>query len=141
MKFMKFCKKQKNNGRLSFPTIDRAELNYSNWFYNELRDEIHSHLPIWKESLNCITKIGKGHFETSEFLETLKKDTKVSRWLNNNNREAEEIAEVLFDFGVIGNHDGKRWLFKYKDDDLSWNPNMRIIVHFGFKKKLRLLSW
>ena len=141
VKFMKFCKKQKNNGRLSFPIIAKAELSYSSWFYNELRDEIHSHLPIWKDSLNCITKIGKGFFTTPDFIDTLKKDTRVSRWLKDNDKEPEEIAEVLFDFGVIGNHDGKRWLFKYKDDDLSWNPNMKIIVHFGFRKKLRLLSW
>lgn len=138
VKFLKLCKKQTSSGRLDFAIIDKAELAYSNWFYNELRDEIHSHLPIWKESLSCMTRIGKGYFSANTFLKVLKEDKKVSKWLSTNQKDAEEIVASLFEFGVIGNHDGRRWLFKYKDDDLVWNPSMRIISHFGFKKKLRL---
>lgn len=140
IKFMKCCRKQNGTGRLNFSLIKKAEVEYSKWFYNELRDEIHTHLSIWKESLGCITKIGKGRFETSQFFDELKKDKNISNWIKNNNKSLEEIANILFDFGVLGNFDGKRWLFKYKDDDLSWNPNMSIIVHFGFKNKLKLLS-
>jgi len=141
VKFLKMCRKQKSSGRLNFSIIDKAEFSYSNWFYNELRDEIHSHLPIWKESLACITRIGKGYISANTFLTVLKEDKKIAKWLKANQKEPEDVVETLFEFGVIGNHDGKRWLFKYKDDDLVWNPSMKIIVHFGFRRKLRLTTW
>jgi hypothetical protein len=88
----------------------------------------------------CLTRIGTGKIAYSDYIDQLRSDRVVKNWLKDNNREPDEIIETLFDFGVIGNLDGKRWLFKYKDNDLAWNPSMDLIVHFGLNRKLRLFK-
>ena len=60
------------------------------------------------------------------------------KWMSDNHKETNDIIELLFNFGILGNLDGSRWLFKYKDEDLSWNENMDLIIHFGLHKKLRI---
>jgi len=138
VKFLKYARKETKSGPLKFKNVDKAELQFSNWFYNELRDEVHSHLPIWKESLQAITKVGKGVFDKEKLEKIMIQDVKIKNYIESNNSSIDLILEKLFDFGVIGNlNDCGRWLFKYKDHDLPYDSNMKIIIHFGFSKKLR----
>ena len=138
IKFLKYCRKFVDKGQLTLEHVKKAEDNYSNWLYNELRDEIHSYLPIWKNALQVLTKIGKGKLTITEYKRLAERDKKILQWLKDHNKSIEEILEILFDFGVIGNLDDKRWIFKYKDHDLPFDEHMEIIVHFGLKKKLRI---
>lgn len=138
IKFLKSCRKHTRSGQLSFESVKMAEDTYSDWLYREIRDEIHSYLPCWREALQCVTRIGTGRFSVSNYLDALKLDRTVSKWMNDEGHDAESIIETLFDFGVVGNYDGRRWLFRYKDDDIAWNPAMELIVHFGLCKKLRV---
>lgn len=139
IKFLKYCQTTCPHGRLKFPNVSDAENQYANWFYREIRDEIQSHLPVWKEAINGLSKIGKGTLDTEEFKKVLEKDKEVQKYLENNNKDTEDLMEMLFDFSIIGNLDENgRWLFKYKDHDLSWNSSKRIAVHFGLNRKLRL---
>lgn len=140
IKFLKNCKKKNSSGRLTFDEVKAAEDNYSSWLYNELRDEMHSYLPVWREALQCLTRIGTGKIKYDDYVEQLKSDRVIKKWFKETGKEPEDIVEILFDFGVVGNLDGKRWLFKYKDDDLAWNPSMDLIVHFGLNRKLRLFK-
>ena len=71
--------------------------------------------------------------------ELLEKNIEIKKWLNSNNKNTNDIIELLFDFGIVGNLDNKgRWLFKYKDEDLSWSEDMDLIIHFGLHRKLRI---
>lgn len=139
IKFLKFCKKKAGKGPLNLESVKAAEIDYSNWLYNEIRDEIHSYLPCWREALHCITRVGTGKISTSDYYAHLEKDIEVKNWIDAEGKTYGMITEILFDFGVIGNLDKKsRWLFKYKDQDLAWNPDMDLIVHWGLHKKLRI---
>lgn len=142
IKFMKYCAKHAEPGkRLTFKQAKAAEDEYSAWLYKELKDEIHSYLPCWKSALDCITRIGTGKFSRIDLETELLSEPSISEWANQNGRSINDIMETLFDFGVIGNLDTNgRWLFKYKDEDLSWNPKMNVIVHFGLNKKLKLIK-
>lgn len=137
VKFLKFIKKHSPPGKLKYSTIENAEIEYSNWFYNELRDEIHSHLPVWKEALQALTKIGKGIFPYSELEIKLLQDKAISNYIECNSLSVDDIIEKLFEFSVLGNLDRRRWLFKYKDFDMPFDKNMDLIVHFGFGRKFR----
>lgn len=95
-------------------------------------------MPIWKKALSCITRIGRGIIDSKVLLDTLLTDEKASRWLTDNGKDVEKIMEHLFDLGIIGNHDGIRWLFKYKDTDLYWNSEIKLLVHFGLKEMFNL---
>lgn len=88
--------------------------------------------------MQCITRIGFGRFESHKLYAEFRSERVVSKWMSDNNKEPEDVAETLYDFGVIGSYDDGRWLFKYKDEDLAWSPNGELIVHFGLCKKLRV---
>lgn len=145
IKFLKYCKDsyESNNNtyttnQLSFKEVKKAEEKFSDWLYKELRDEIQSYLPCWKEVFQAITAIGKGKFSQKDLVDQISKNSNIQKWLDDYNKESNEIIELLFNFGILGNLDGKRWLFKYKDEDLAWNESMELIVHFGLHKKLRI---
>lgn len=139
IKFLKYCQTTCPKGQLTYESVRLAESAYSDWFYREIRDEIQSHLPIWKEAIGCLSKIGKGILETKEYKLVALQDKEISSYIHNNNITVDNILETLFDFSVIGNLDeNNRWIFKYKDHDLTWNASRRICVHFGVQKKLRL---
>lgn len=139
IKFLKICGKKVNGAKLTFDAVIAAENMYSDWLYKEIRDEIHSHLPVWKEAMHCVTRAGTGKIKISRFRDLLAADIEIQKWVAAGN-DLEKIIQTLFDFGVLGNLDNKRrWLFKYKDDDLAWNPGMDVIVHYGLHKKLRVL--
>jgi hypothetical protein len=140
IKFLKYCSElHPGKGMLTFDHVKSAENSYSDWLYREIRDEIQSHLPVWKEAINCLTKIGKGVLTTEELLNTLERDKEIAKYVANSNIDLNDIAISLFDFSIIGNLDERdRWLFKYKDHDLVWSSSRRLTVHFGLHKKLRL---
>lgn len=140
VKFLKLCRTHVGSSeRLSYEAVTRAERDFSDWLYRELRDEIHTYLPVWREALQCITAIGTGIFAADRLARELNQDHRVLKWMNENSKTTEDVFEALFDFGVIGNlTEQGMWLFHYKDPDLVWNPGMKVIVHFGFHKKLRL---
>ncbi|WP_019272841.1 P-loop ATPase, Sll1717 family [Neisseria lactamica] len=144
IKFLKFCSEafvydNKYHNKLTFTEVKNAENRYSDWLYKELRDEIQAHLPCWKEAFQCLTSIGKGRFPKSMLDELLEKNIEIKKWLNSNNKNTNDVIELLFDFGIVGNLDNKgRWLFKYKDEDLSWSEDMDLIIHFGLHRKLRI---
>ena len=140
VKFLKYCQKKAPVGKLTFETVRIAEDAYSDWLYREIRDELHSYLPCWREALQCLTRVGSGKIRIDDYRTHLEGDRTIKKWLEDDQGSIEKITETLFDFGIIGNLDDKRrWLFKYKDDDLAWNPDMDLIVHFGLHKKLRLV--
>lgn len=140
IKFLKISAKYQKQGRLRYAAVELAEIDYSNWLYKEIKDEIQSHLPVWRESLQAITKIGRGRFSLEVFEASLKTNSAIVKWLESNSKDAADIAETLFKFGVIGNLENRRWLFGYKDNALAFDPDMELIVHYGLHKKLRLLK-
>ncbi|WP_279140498.1 P-loop ATPase, Sll1717 family [Bilophila wadsworthia] len=137
IKYLKYCKKAAPSGKLTFTTVEKAEFDYSNWFFKELRDEIHSHLPCWREAFMDINKIGKGKFSIKQYTEQLKKDKEIKTC---DGISYEKIIETFFMFSALGNINKEtgKWIFRYKDDDLPFNNNLDLVVHFGFQKKLRI---
>lgn len=139
LKFLKLCQQIPASGKLTFKVAREAENDYSEWFYNELRDEFQAHLSVWSEALSCITKLGRGFITVDELRKELSRDPVISTWLSQQNQTPDFIINKLFDFGVLGNLSlNNTWLFKYKDHSLRWNPNSNLIVHYGFHKKFRL---
>lgn len=141
IKFLKYCQNTTPKGLLTFENVKHAENNFSDWFYREIRDELQSHLPVWKESISGLSKIGKGILKTEDFKDVLLNDKEIVKYINNSNNSVEDLMETLFEFSIIGNLDeNNRWLFKYKDHDLTWNSSRRLCIHFGLQKKLRIAN-
>lgn len=141
IKFMKYCKDIHPGGILNYKAVSEAEKRFSDWFYREFRDEIQSHLPVWKSALSALQKLGLGKIRRDQLKDALCAETEIKAYFDSNKKDVDDILETLFDFGILGNlDDNGRWIFKYKDHDYRWNSSKTIIVHFGFHKKLTLLS-
>ncbi|MCW6027383.1 hypothetical protein K4043_05085 [Stenotrophomonas sp. SRS1] len=139
IKFLKYCSRHsKPDERLSFSTVKSAEADYSNWFRNEIRDEIHSYFPIWQECFQAISRLGLGKISEDSLVDELSQDEAIFTWMTSNSKSAKHIINLLFDFGILGYHEGRRWIFKHKDDDLTRKSGSDLIVHYGLYKKLRL---
>lgn len=143
IKFLKYCKKQKGHyGKIDFKITRNAEIDYSEWFYKEFRDEIQSHLSIWQESTQAIIKLNKGIFTLDEIKKEFDKDKCIVSFLKNSNKSHEDVLEQLFIFGLIGTlSNTKRWFFRYKDHNLPFNPDQQMLVHFGFARKFRIKAF
>lgn len=140
IKLLKLCGKRGNVTKLTLSDVQTAEIAYSDWFYREFRDEVHSFMSCWQEALNCITEVAKGKAEMKVLLGCFEKNEKVSAWCRDNKKAPIDVAKVLFDYSVIGcvTSEG-RWIFKYKDDSLGFMPSYPYYcVHYGFCEKLRL---
>jgi hypothetical protein len=138
VKFLKYCQRNTTGtGKLKFVEVKQAEALYSNWLRNEIRDEIHSYLPIWQECLQAISRIGTGKFSAARLKTEFEADHAIISW-ENSKYTIDQIIDLLFDFGIIGYFDGNRWIFKHKDDDLTRNKSADLIVHYGLYQKLRL---
>ncbi|WP_295677127.1 hypothetical protein [uncultured Mucilaginibacter sp.] len=142
VKYMKICSKFKYSGKINFQAVKTAERDYSEWFFKEFRDEIQSHLSIWQPACQSIIKLGKGVFSLDEIKLEMDKDSLIANFLKNSNKTHEDVLEKLFEFGVIGNLSvSKKWFFKYKDNNLPFNPDQKMLVHFGFSKKFRINAY
>ena len=139
IKYMKCCNKLKRQGKLNYDDVRSAESSYSEWFYKEFRDEIHSHLRIWQEATQAIIKLNMAVFTLDDIKREFDKDIAIKSFVQNENKTYEEILEIIYKFGLIGTlSDTKRWFFYYKDYNLPFNYDQRMIVHFGFTKKFRI---
>jgi hypothetical protein len=142
VKYMKICSRFKSNGKIDFDTVKTAEREYSEWFFREFRDEIQSHLTIWQPACQAIIKLGKGVFKLDEIKLEMDKDPTIVQYLQNSNKRHEDILEKLFEFGVVGNLSvSNKWFFKYKDHNLPYNRDQKMLVHFGFTKKFRIRAY
>lgn len=139
IKYMKCCNSLRRKGVLSYNDVYAAELKYSEWFFKEFRDEIQSHLPIWREVSQAIIRVGSPVFSTDAIKKELDNDKKILQYMDNHNMRHEDILNMLFDFSLIGTlSDSGKWLFKYKYHNLPYNSHHRIIVHYGFTRNFRM---
>jgi len=146
IKYLKICSERNPIHDLSFKNVVEAESEYSDWLYNELRNEIHSHLPVWAECLNVFREVGYYRTHKKDFIEKIVAHPKVKKYMEDSSKTADEITEELFNFSVIGNiidssTSSSRWSFKYKDDDVFWNREADLLLHFGISKKFSLPTY
>ena len=140
LKFIKICSQNANPDRLVYRDVDKWEKKYSDWLYDELKNEAGAHISVWKELLDCITKVGNIYSDNSEvILKEMRADPKVADWLQNNKFSEIQLLEELFEFGVIGNlKSNDYYVFRHKNEDTRFNIRDKIVVQFGLIKKLSL---
>uniref|UniRef100_B8DL01 Uncharacterized protein n=1 Tax=Nitratidesulfovibrio vulgaris (strain DSM 19637 / Miyazaki F) TaxID=883 RepID=B8DL01_NITV9 len=139
IKFMKFCKSECTSEKLTFKDVKRAELKYSPWLFNELKDEMCAHLECYEKAVMAINIIGCTSFPYETMCQVLREEDSVARYCKNNSVSEGEIVQLLFDFSVLGTIEPSgRWMFKYKDLNLPFNKRANLTLHYGLVKKLRV---
>lgn len=135
-------KSSDSSGKNMFINMDITDSkgNYSNNLFEEFKDEIHKHIPNYKDHIEVLKKVGKSKFLFEEFIESYKElENKLADEL-----ECKTVLEDLFTFSLIGNYKvggtggGSKRLFRYKDVKENFRSDLPIVVHDGLVNCLGL---
>ena len=109
-----------STGNAKFDNLDinKAKIEYSNYFLNELDDEIHKHISQYKDYFEVFKMIGVMQFTREQYVAAMTTKTSLfSQQINSMN-----ILKELFEFSIIGfyraggqGYGGSEYVFKYKD--------------------------
>ncbi len=121
--------------------VNAARLPYSDYFMSELDDEIHKHIPAYKEYLEIIKTINSAVFKRDDIISacTSRKDVLPE------NVTWRDILSQLFEFSVIGYYrpggvtGGAEYVWHHKDRRALFNENAATYrVHPGLIEVLGL---
>lgn len=130
-KIQKYC----NNRNVTKSNIEQGLKNYSiDYFLPEIKDELVGYLDHTKIDpfFNLLSTIRKRDFTLGDAKRAASNNSLF------NELDLEHIFSVLFECSAIGHLIGKdeRYYIKYRNRNMSFNPNERIILHKGLWKAL-----
>ncbi len=139
-KFFQECARQAlaNNSILFRPCIIKnADNEFSEYMKNEIIDEMYAVLPEYEDIFAILSLIRKQTFQPQDFVE---KYNQIVREERIQNRGAEAVLKLLFEFSVIGNAPSikNQAIFRYEIDNARFNFKENIIVHRGLYKALQI---
>jgi hypothetical protein len=131
IKSIKCCQPFESQTKLTPTAIKSSMLDYSQWLYNELGNELFRQLPEYRTAMGLLTRIGKGVFTLDMWRgEFGKSDDLVAKY------NADKVLEILYNFSVIGMLRQERWFFRYKTPQVTFDKGASFIVHYGIQKAL-----
>jgi hypothetical protein len=118
--------------------INEARDTYSQYLLKELDDEIHKHLPQYRDYLELLKAIGFWQFERSDFDRVF-----TAKRGGGANEDAGSVLESLFEYSMIGFYKtggrsgGSEYVFRYKAPQARFDPSsVRFRVHPGLLEEL-----
>ncbi len=106
---------------------------YSEYFWQEMVDEVGPLVPPIDKILKIIEKIRKPSFEYNEFDEILDRYIDI-KFLNETELlglSSYRILEILYNYSAIGNINKGSRIFKYRNPKSSFDFDLPIVVHRG----------
>ncbi|GAA0084731.1 hypothetical protein UT300007_11700 [Clostridium sp. CTA-7] len=113
--------------------IINGKINYSEYFLEELDDEIHKHIPEYEKYLEIFKALGVAQFTSEEFIKVYEDKREQYCYTKNPN----EVLQLLFDFSVIGYYKaggvggGSNYIYMYKKPKAIFDSSARLVVHPG----------
>lgn len=140
IKYFQKCASQalNSNSIIIKPQLIRSVDNeFSEYMKNEIIDEIYAVLPEYEDIFAILSLIRKQIFNPTEFVEKYNQMVEEKRI---DDKGAEKVLKILFDFSVIGNDPSIKHqaIFKYEKDSARFNFKENIIVHRGLYKALQI---
>lgn len=132
---------------ISNKEINDAKIAYSEYFLNELDDEIHKHIPKYENMLEVIKSIGYHQFDTDDFKEALEKKKSLFK----EDISIYESMKSLFEFSIIGyykaggsGYGGSEYVFRYRstrsqfeEGSKSYRVHPGLIDFLGLKRSTK----
>ncbi len=128
------------------PRFENADLHsarpdYSDYLLRELEDEVHKHVPAYKNHLELLRSIGVWQFSRKQFDETCAKHSEYTSDMAPIN-----ILQQLYEFSIVGfystggkGYGGSEYVFKYRDARARFDTtSQRFRVHPGLIETLAL---
>jgi len=122
--------------------INLARQEYGNYFYEELDDEIHKHIPNYKNYFEIFKSIGKFQFSLKEYIDAFEKRHELYPDIT----DPIAILKDLFEFSIIGyykagglGYGGSEYVFKYIDRKAQFDSSSgKYRIHLGLLEALNL---
>jgi hypothetical protein len=145
---IKFCNETLNaykaesstGGKFENEEVHGARPAYSAYLLRELDDEIAKHVPLYKEYLEVVKRVGSVQFSPERFSE------EWSQRQSLRGLDYQRALEELFEFSVIGylksggGGGGSKYVWRYLDPGARFDPAAETFrVHAGFKEALDLV--
>ena len=128
----------KRDGIITASVIKDTDKQFSNYFKDELIDELFSVYPEITEIFDCISQQRKWIFSQKDFETIFLK--KKQNGLIPDDRSLEQVLQVLFWFSVIGNETSLgNYIFRYQKPNAKFNYRDNIVVHRGLFKALQII--
>ncbi|WP_437925343.1 glycosyltransferase family 4 protein [Sorangium sp. So ce291] len=118
-----------------------ARADYSDYLLRELEDEVHKHIPGYKNHLELLRSIGVWQFSKKQFDDICAKLSEFAGDLSSTS-----ILQQLYEFSIVGfyrtggkGYGGSEYVFKYKDPRARFDTtSQRFRVHPGLIETLAL---
>lgn len=122
--------------------LNAAKIEYSNYFLNELDDEIHKHIPNYKSYFEIFKALGVLQFSRDEYFKMF--ETKKAVFSSDENPI--DILKQLFKFSIVGfyraggkGYGGSEYVYKYKDSRAQFDETAQYYkLHPGLMDVLGL---
>lgn len=106
-----------------------ALTEYSQYLYREIDDEIHKHLPEYRNYFDVLRRIGNYRFRMEDFCREYEKGP------TNGNLPA-QVLKSLYEFSIIGflrgADRGREFVYRYKNPELDYDETSEVFeVHLG----------
>ena len=115
--------------------INTAKTEYSHYFSSELDDELHKHIPKYRDYFEVFKTIGVVQFDRDEYLKAFAaKKTSLPE-----GAEPMAVLRSLFAFSIVGffrsggkGYGGSEYVFKYEDPRAQFDDTaQRFRLHYG----------
>lgn len=131
--------------KVSNVDVNKAHGEYSNYFLDELDDEIHKHIPNYKKYLEIFKSIGVLKFSKEDYLSKYLEKKATLPEIN----DPMDILKKLFEFSVVGfyrvggkGYGGSDYIYKYKDPRAQFDENATDFrLHPGLMDVLELKKY
>ena len=113
--------------------INKAKIEYSNYFLNELDDEIHKHISQYKDYFEVFKLIGVMQFTREQYVSAMANKTS----LFSTQVDPINALKELFEFSIVGfyraggqGYGGSEYVFKYNDPRSQFDEaSLKFKVH------------
>ncbi len=138
-----------NNNRdeikFSNKDINNSKNSYSAYFLREIDDELHKHIPKYKDYLEIFKAIGILQFSAEDFKTQFEETKKTFKSLP---LDSDKILKDFFNFSLLGfyqaggsGYGGSSYVFKYIKDMSQFNQSTKYKLHAGLAEVLNLKQY
>jgi hypothetical protein len=126
--------------RVDLKTFLGCEFFYSEYFRQELHDEMSPVVPEIDQVFAALSNMGKATFSLQDYNDAVNRLSKTGAY----DRKAEtylpeQLMQILFLFNVVGNRTTRgRRIFRYVDSDENLNIDQAITIHSGLWKSFHI---
>lgn len=142
IKYLKLCCEEaiKQGERFISPsTVKKCDRAFSNYLWDEIKDEIFPLLPDLDEIRHVIEEMRCWIFSPEDF-----KNAYLAHVNDGSIKESNvnKVLDCLFNFSVLGTqnaHQSEVKYFKYKETNMTRNPREKLVVHRGLLKTFQII--